>query len=42
MYTHTRSLFQHFGRVSKHEYRNSEEFRALYARMRDYECGRLM
>jgi hypothetical protein len=42
VYTHPRSLFQHIGHVSTQEYRNSEEFRALYAGMRDYECGRAL
>ena len=42
VYVHRRSLFQHIGRVSTQEYRNSEEFRKLYASMRDYECGRSM
>ena len=42
VYMHRTSLFQHIGRVSTQEYRNSEEFRALYAGMRDYECGRAM
>ena len=42
VYRHRTSLFQHIGRVSTQEYRNSEEFRKLYASMRDYECGRSM
>ena len=31
LYTHPRSLFKHDGQVSTQEYRNSNEFRALYA-----------
>ena len=42
MYTHARSLFKHIGRVSTQEYRNSEEFRALYAEMRDCECEQVI
>ena len=36
VYAHKRSLFEHIERVSTQEDRNSEEFRALYAGMRDY------
>ena len=42
VYVHERSLFSHVGTVSTQEYRNTEEFRTLYAGMRDYECWRRM
>ena len=42
LYTHPRTLFEHVGQISTHEYRNSQAFRTLYARMRHYACHQRM
>lgn len=42
LYKHPRCLFKHVGQVSTQEYRNSEGFRAMYSKLRDYGCGQEM